>query len=41
MIDDHPEEWAEADHHHLVKTDGAKGLSDPLVQKLIQNWLSK
>lgn len=40
-IDDHPDEWAEADHHHLVKTDSSKGLSDPLVQKLIQNWLSK
>jgi hypothetical protein len=38
-IDDKPEGWLDVDRHHLVRTDGDKGLSDPVVQLQIKNWM--
>lgn len=38
-IDDNPDEWADADLGHLVRTDGDTGLSEPNVRARIQAWL--
>ena len=39
-IDDQPDEWSQEDLHHLLRTDSMKGLSDPGVRSLLENWLA-
>lgn len=40
-IDDDTDDWPEAHLCRLVKTDEARGLSDPTAQESVRTWLSK